>query len=801
MYCQVHYLRGCHPGRIRHALAELPKTLDKTYERTLWEINDADWELAHRLFQSVAVASRPLRVEELAEFLAFDFDAGPTPRFNEGWRLEDPINAVLSTCPSFLAVVDIGGSQIIQFSHFSVKEFLTSSRLAETKQEISRHHVSMIPAHTIVAKACLGILLHLDNCVAKDALQKYPLSPYAALHWADHARFEGVSRNVEDGMNVLLDSSKPYLAVWVSLHNMELPSWKLFKQGERPLPTSGTPLDYATICGLHAFVKVLVVEHPHDVDSRGVDNLTPLHVASLRGYEQVARALLEGGADVTAQNDDKQTPLHVASREGHWQVVHALLEHGASTTARDSFGSMPLHLALQPRNVEDPRVPHSGADARAEDGGENSLAQLHGAVHMDFISYLVSQQATVQVARYYLEREMYTTAQGSTLSYVALRNRHTGPLHFHPKPEADAMAGYKSEWNHLASRNGHVEVAQLLVKHGADATARNKFGVCPLHFASLSEDIEVVQFLVEHGADPTAQENDGWTPLHLASQNGHVEVVQFLVEHGADPTAQKKDGWTPLHFASQNGHVEVVQFLAEHGADPTAQENDGWTPLHLASQNGHVEVVQFLVEHGADPTAPKKDGWTPLHSASQNRHVEVVQFLVEHGADPTAQEKDGWTPLHFASQNGHVEVVQFLVEHDADPTAQEKDGWTPLHLASDNGHVEVVQFLVEHGADPTAQEEDGWTPLHLASQDRHVEVVQFLVEHGADPTAQRKDGWTPLHLASQDGHVEVVQFLVEHGADPTAQSKDGRTPLHSALKNGHIEVVQFLLKHCTDPTV
>jgi hypothetical protein len=326
VYCQVLYLRGCHPGRTRHALAELPETLDETYERTLREISKANWELAHRLFQSVAVAFRPLRVEELTEFLALDFNAGPTPRFNEGWRLEDPINVEQSTCPSFLTVVDIGGSQIIQFSHFSVKECLALSRLAEAKQEISRYHVSMTPAHTLVAKACLGILLHLDENVAKDAIQKFTLAPYAALYWFDHARIEGVSRNVEDGMNILLDSNKPHIAVWVSLHNIELPSWKLFKRVETPLPPSGIPLHYPTICGLHAFVKVLVHEHPHDVNSRATDNSTPLHMASFRGHEKVARVLLEGDADVAAQNDDDRTPLHVALGEGPLQVVRALLE-------------------------------------------------------------------------------------------------------------------------------------------------------------------------------------------------------------------------------------------------------------------------------------------------------------------------------------------------------------------------------------------------------------------------------------------------------------------------------------------
>ena len=703
------HLRGCHPGRIRHALRELPETLDETYERTLREINKANWELAHRLFQCVAVASRPLRVEELAEFLAFDFNASPTPRFIEGWRLEDPIIVVQSTCRSFLVVIDIGGSQYIQFSHLSVKEFLTSSRLAEANQDISRYHVSMTPAHTLVANACLGILLHLnkdvpakawlgtllplDENVAEDALHKFPLASYAALHWTDHARFEGVSRNVEDGMNILLDLCNPHLALWISLHNTELPSWKLFKRGSRPLPTIGTPLHYATICGLHAFVKVLIDEHLHDVDFRDFKNMTPLHMASLRGYEQVARVLLECGADVTAQNDDSETPLHVASKEGHLQVVRVLLKHGASTSARDKVGSTPLHLALQPRGVEDPHV-NTGVDSGAKDEDENRLAQLYEALQAGTVSYLFPQRASVHI----------TCDPLSTLS-------------FHPNPEAGTIARDKSEWSNLASHSGHEEVALLLVKHGSDPTARNTHGYSPLYFASLNGYMGVVQCLVEHGADLTVKDNEGWALLHLASNNGHVEVARFLLEHRADPTAKGNSGWTPLHGAARSGHIKVVQLLVEHGTDPTAQYDGGVTPLHLASQNGHVELVQFLVEHGVDPTAQLKDGWSSLHLSSQSGHIDIVQFLVEHGADPAIQSQDGATPLHLASQEGHVGIVQFLVDHGGDLTAKHETGWNPLHVASLFGRVEIVEFLLDHGADMTAQDKAGSTPLHLASLD------------------------------------------------------------------------------------
>ena len=103
MYCQLDYLGKCLPGRIRRALDELPATLDETYERTLREIGDTNGEFARRLLLCVAVAFRPLQVEELADFLAFDFTAGPVPKFHEDWRMEDPLDAVLSTCSTLLA--------------------------------------------------------------------------------------------------------------------------------------------------------------------------------------------------------------------------------------------------------------------------------------------------------------------------------------------------------------------------------------------------------------------------------------------------------------------------------------------------------------------------------------------------------------------------------------------------------------------------------------------------------------------------------------------------------------------------
>jgi hypothetical protein len=121
VFCQLEVLRLCFPANLRHTLEELPKSLDETYKRILNEINNANQVHAYRLLQCLAVALRPLRVEELAEVLAFDLTVGGIPKLNTDWRWEDQEEAVLSACSSLVSVVIDDGSRIVQFSHFSVK--------------------------------------------------------------------------------------------------------------------------------------------------------------------------------------------------------------------------------------------------------------------------------------------------------------------------------------------------------------------------------------------------------------------------------------------------------------------------------------------------------------------------------------------------------------------------------------------------------------------------------------------------------------------------------------------------------
>ncbi len=212
MFCQLELLRHCFPPSVRRILEELPDSLDETYERILREIMKPNQGHAHRLLQCLVVAVRPLRVEELAEVLAFDFNTEGMPKLNTGWRWEDQEEAVMLACSSLVTIVKDGDARVVQFSHFSVKEFLTADRLADPIREITRYHIRLEAAHTILAQACLGALLGLDDSVDRDSIKSFPLALYAAQYWPKHARVGDVSSRIKDGMEYLFDADKPHFA-------------------------------------------------------------------------------------------------------------------------------------------------------------------------------------------------------------------------------------------------------------------------------------------------------------------------------------------------------------------------------------------------------------------------------------------------------------------------------------------------------------------------------------------------------------------------------------------------------------
>ena len=367
----------------------------------LREIKKPNRDHARRLMQCLVVAIRPLRVEELAEILAIDFDdASGIPKLKPSWRWEDHEQAVLTSCSSLIVILDTGFSRVVQFSHFSVKEFLTSERLATSSLGVSHYHIFLEPAHTIMAQACLSTLLRLDNSIEDSEVEeRFPLAGYAAEHWVGHARFEDVASRIK-GMEDLFDPDKPYFATWCKLHDIDTrPPYRstFFQFCDDSKSGANTPLYYAALCGFPNLVEQLISKHPEQVNAIGGHCRTPA-VAALAGrHFQLAQLLHRRGSSVDPLGRLGISTLHSAVCSEDLEMVQVLLDYGLDVNAQNDVGCTPLNFGFNgcfndPNVVQllldhdaDPNVPMNGGMTplhHASRHGTTEVARLlaeHGA--------------------------------------------------------------------------------------------------------------------------------------------------------------------------------------------------------------------------------------------------------------------------------------------------------------------------------------------------------------------------------------------------------------------------------------
>jgi hypothetical protein len=387
------------PSSIRGVLEESLESLDETYERILREIRKPNQRHARRLLHCLAAAVRPLRVEEIAEILAIDFNTEGIPKLNPGWRWEDSEEAVMFACSSLVIIVKDGDSRIVRFSHSSVKQFLTSNRLAEPIRGLSHYHIQLETAHSIFAQACLGALLRFDKRVDRDNIEGFPLARYAAQYWATHAQVENASSLVTDRVECLFDADKPYFSTWLWIYNEDRGGHSM--PTIRPTKPEAVPLYYAARLGFQDLVEHLIAEYPGHINARGGREMTPMHAAASGGHANTLRLLQEHGADIgsrnkygetplhgaswsgkldagqclldlgahiNARNDDGWTPLFHAVFHGHAEFARMLLEHGAAIESRSVFGSTALHAAVRGGEVQAVRLLLAhGADVNMRD--------------------------------------------------------------------------------------------------------------------------------------------------------------------------------------------------------------------------------------------------------------------------------------------------------------------------------------------------------------------------------------------------------------------------------------------------
>ena len=80
------------------------------------------------------------------------------------------------------------------------------------------------------------------------------------------------------------------------------------------------------------------------------NGFTPLHLAIIANYNDVAKHLIECGADVNSKDNHGSTPLHTACVDGRTDVAKLLIANGAVINVKDNYGVIPLG-ATEPGTV------------------------------------------------------------------------------------------------------------------------------------------------------------------------------------------------------------------------------------------------------------------------------------------------------------------------------------------------------------------------------------------------------------------------------------------------------------------
>jgi ankyrin repeat protein len=344
-----------------------------------------------------------------------------------------------------------------------------------------------------------------------------------------------------------------------------------------------TVLAIAAQSGQLAVVKRL---HQLGADLNAADNYgnAALQMSAFDKHLAVMSYLLRNGADPNALNASGQTALFAAVSCGCAAAVQLLLEHGADETVRGKDGMNALYPAVRTGSLQAQVL---GATA----AGCTLLMQAALSDQLAVAEYLLAKGADVHAADHGGLTALHCAADDSSKAgLVRLLLAKGASVH--------AASDEGVQPLHTAAGTGSVAIAELLLAAGAHAAAPARFGGCLLIAASEGH-AQMVQLLLRHGA--AAVINDVFTVCNCCSQLTAVMAceehtsLKVLLEAGADVRKRTADGDTCLHTAARHGRsAPVVCMLIKAGVDMSAVNDRNQTAAQVALERGNTLIAALL---------------------------------------------------------------------------------------------------------------------------------------------------------------------------------------------------------------
>jgi len=347
---------------------------------------------------------------------------------------------------------------------------------------------------------------------------------------------------------------------------------------------------------------------------------------------------------------------------------------------------------------------------------------------------------------------------------------------------------------HMAVFHGRRQVAEFLIKKGAQVSLKDKYGFTPLDFAAIKGRHEFVELLVNSGAAKGEPgKSNGATARLLPVMETDTQLLDLMISRGDELNDILDKGKNSLYSALMELKEKVSAQDELSRVVKRVKQDKRTLPIHLAAISGDLDMIKMLIKHNpALVHAGDERDISPLHYAAVNGHTHVTAYLVKKGADVNSRTNIGLTPLYGAASAGKTETVRLLISLGANVNGSAEEGAVPLHATV---NAQIAGLLIKHGARLEAVNICGFTPLHTSSHFGHRDVVSFLVNKGADIEAKTMYGWTPLMEAVYGNKKDIVSFLIARGADVNARNQSGSSPLKIAHTLERFEIAELLLKH------
>jgi ankyrin repeat protein len=328
----------------------------------------------------------------------------------------------------------------------------------------------------------------------------------------------------------------------------------------------------------------------------------------------------------------------------------------------------------------------------------------------------------------------------------------------------------------------------------------------PIHMAVREGHAQIAKLLLDHGADPGQSRftYNSWDKLLLtASERGHRQVESVLQR-----AMRRRFNYTPDFDVLKESIIardsrKIGAILRRQPELARRSDALGNNALHWSVITRQLGLIERFVELGTPIDAQRADGQTPVllavngatdywyratrgrsHPSIRNISV-IVGSLLAHGANYS---------ISVAAAVGDQERVEQLLRKDVGlATRLDSARISPLSYAAREGHPHIVRLLLERGADPNIPEEAASEGLALywACCGNHSQVAQLLLEHGANPNAGVDSSeccLTICELHHGDRAKPLQRLLRRHGAytPPYAMSVE---EMKRAIREGH-EVVR-----------